>query len=94
MDCWIGIVQEEDRRVVRLAGRLADAQVPELLIACGEPGPLQLDLSDLVSADPVGLDALQRVQARGATLVDVPGYIRLQLESPSRMRARGPGGKL
>jgi ABC-type transporter Mla MlaB component len=91
VDCWIGISQEKDRRVVRLAGRLAEAQVPELLIACSELGPLELDLSDLVSADAAGLEALYRVQSRGAMLVGVPGYIRLQLESRSRMR--GVGGK-
>jgi hypothetical protein len=93
VDCWIGVAQEQDRRVVRLAGRLGEAQVPELLIACSEPGPLQLDLTDLVSADAAGLEAIQRVEARGATLTGVPGYIRLQLESPWRARMRGPGGK-
>src|SRR5687767_12205058 len=31
VDCWIGVVQKDDRRVVRLAGRLGEAQVPELL---------------------------------------------------------------
>jgi hypothetical protein len=93
VDCWIGIDQEEGRRVVRLAGRLGEAQVPELFRACGEPGPLRLDLSDLVSADAAGIDALQRIQARGAILVRVPGYIRLQLASPSRTRRAGPGRK-
>ena len=93
MECWIGVVDESDRRIVRLAGRLAEAQVPELLMACGGAGPLELDLSDLLSADAAGLEALQRVQARGATLVGVPGYIQLQLASPSRTRARGRGTK-
>jgi hypothetical protein len=91
VDCWIGVVQEQDRRLVRLAGRLAEAQVPELLIACGESGPLELDLSDLLSADAAGLDALQRIRARGASLVGVAGYIQLQLESPSRWHDRGAG---
>ena len=94
VECWIGIVQEDDRRIVRLAGRLAEAQVPELLMACAQPGPLQLDLSDLFSADVAGLEALERVQARGAVLVGVPGYIRLQLEARSPARGRRPGGKL
>ena len=90
MECWIGIAEEEGRRVVRLAGRLAEAQVPELLMACGQADALVLDLSDLLSADAAGLEALQRVQARGAALVGVPGYIQLQLES-SRAR-RGTAG--
>jgi hypothetical protein len=87
----MGIVQEEHRRVVRLAGRLGEAQVPELLLACAEADPLVLDLSDLVSADAAGLEALRRVETRGATFVGVPGYIQLQLLQ-SRSRARGPTG--
>ena len=39
VDCWIGVVTEVDRRVVRLAGRLSVAQVPELLTACAAGGP-------------------------------------------------------
>ncbi len=93
VDCWIGVVQEEHRRVVRLAGRLAEAQVPELLIACGEHRPLELDLSELLSADAAGFEALQRIQARGASLVCVPGYIQLQLESSFRTPPRRPDGK-
>ena len=93
VECWIGVVDESDRRIVRLAGRLGEAQVPELLMACGEAARLEVDLSDLLSADVAGLEALQRVQARGATLVGVPGYIQLQLGAPSRIRKRGRGGK-
>ena len=88
MDCWIGVVTEVDRRVVRLAGRLSVAQVPELLAACGGSAALELDLSDLVSADVAGIEALQRVRANGATLVGTAGYIQLKLDSaPGR-----PGG--
>jgi hypothetical protein len=91
VDCWIGVVQEGGRRVVRVAGRLGEAQVPELLRACAEPGPLQVDLSDLVSADAAGLDALRRVQTRGATWVGVPEYIQLRLDSSSAARSPGAG---
>ena len=93
MECWIGVEDERDRRIVRLAGRLAEAQVPELLMACSDAGRLELDLTDLLSADVAGLEALQRVQARGATFVGVPGYIQLRLATPSRIRKRGKGGK-
>jgi hypothetical protein len=93
VECWIGVVDESDRRIVRLAGRLGEAQVPELLMACIEADRLVIDLSDLLSADVAGLEALQRVQARGATLVGVPGYIQLQLAPPSRIRKRGGGAK-
>jgi hypothetical protein len=81
VDCWIGVVTEVDRRVVRVAGRLSVAQVPELIVACGAEGPLELDLSEVVSADPAGIEALQRIRARGAVLVGAPGYIQLKLDS-------------
>jgi len=91
VDCWIGVVTDVDRRVVRLAGRLSAAQVPELLSACGGGGPLELDLTDLVSADVTGVEALQRVRAKGATLVGTPGYIQLKLDSvPAPPRTADP----
>jgi hypothetical protein len=83
VDCWIGITRDGDRRVVTLAGRLGAAQVPELLGACLEAGrPLQLDLSDLISVDTAGVEALLRMHARGVTFVGVPGYIQLKLGLP------------
>jgi hypothetical protein len=81
VDCWIGISRDGDRRVVRLAGRFGEAQVPDLLTACSEPGLVQVDLSELMSADVAGLDALQRVRARGAALVGVTGYIQMRLDA-------------
>ena len=82
VDCWIGVVTEVDRRIVRLAGRLSVAQVPELLTACAAgAGRLELDLSDLVSTDVAGIEALQRVRGQGAMLVGAPGYIQMKLDS-------------
>ena len=81
MNCWIGVVTEIDRRVVRLAGRLSVAQIPELLSACAHDGRLVLDLTDLMSADVPGIEALQRVRGQGATLAGTPGYIQLKLDS-------------
>jgi hypothetical protein len=83
VDCWIGVVQETDRRLVRLAGRLSVEQIPELLGACAQALPIQLDLTDLVSADPAGIEALQRLRGQGATLYGAPGYIQLKLDSPA-----------
>jgi hypothetical protein len=83
VDCWIGVVTEVDRRIVRLAGRLSSAHVPELLAACAVH-LVELDLTDLVSADAAGIDALQRIRSKGATLVGTPGYIQLKLDT-------GPG---
>ena len=81
VDCWIGVVQEPDRRLVRLAGRLSVAQVPELLETCAESLPIELDLTDLVSADAAGIDALQRLRSKGARLVGAPGYLQMKLDS-------------
>ena len=81
MECWIGIVTEGDRQIVRLAGRLSAAQVPELLTACAERGGIELDLTDLLSADASGIEALQRMRRKGATLSGTPGYIQLQLHT-------------
>jgi hypothetical protein len=83
VDCWIGIDEDGDWSVVRLAGKLGAEQVPELLLACTRPGPIQLDLTDLVSIDAAGVEALQRVRAWGAVLIGVPGYIALKLDSPA-----------
>jgi ABC-type transporter Mla MlaB component len=88
VDCWIGVVQQVDQRLVRLAGRLSVAQVPELLEACAGALPIEINLADLVSADPAGIEALQRLRERGATLVSAPGYLQLKLDS----RQGGPAG--
>jgi ABC-type transporter Mla MlaB component len=69
--------------VVRVAGRLGVAHVPELLSACDGTGALEINLTDLSSADSAGIEALQRVQRRGATLVGTPGYIRLKIDALS-----------
>ena len=89
VDCWIGITRDGDRRVVSLAGRLGAAQVPELLGACLEAGrPLQLDLSDLISVDVAGVEAIMRMRAQGVMLVGVPGYIQMKLGLPIDQRPK------
>ena len=81
MECWIGVVQGPSQRIVRLAGRLSAAQVPELLGACADVQAVELDLTDLVSADMTGIEALQRLRSQGATLTGTPGYLQLKLDS-------------
>lgn len=93
MDCWIGVVDEADRRLVRLAGRLSVAQVPELLEACADSAPLQVDLTDLVSVDVMGIEALQRLRSKGALLVGAPGYLQLKLDSHIGETAGSPSPK-
>jgi anti-anti-sigma regulatory factor len=70
-----------ERRVVRLAGRFGAAQVPEFMHACSGAVSLTIDLTDLVSVDAAGLDALHRIRRRGASIAGASGYIRLKLGS-------------
>ena len=65
MDCWIGVVQERGRRSVKLAGRLGEEQVPELLAVCVAPRGLQLDLDRGSLLDLPGQPA-QRIGSRPA----------------------------
>ena len=86
------IVDQPDRRLIRLAGRLAEAQVPELLEAhAGSSQVVHLHLGDLISVDRVGLEALDTLQRAGAQLVDVPAYIQLKLNSLSAKRTAKRG---
>jgi hypothetical protein len=81
VQCRIQVVDENEARVVHVAGRLADAQVPDLLIACSEaPRPVRVDLSELSSADAIAIEALSRLRDGGAELLGVPRYIQITLD--------------
>jgi hypothetical protein len=72
------IVQENDVRVVRIAGHLTSAQVPELMAACREaPSRVRVDLSDLLLADPIATDALRRVNRAGKVMRGGSARIRV-----------------
>ena len=77
------MTNEAGRRTVRVAGRLKIAHVPELLTACAGSPVLVLDLSDLISADVAGIEALRRMRTSGAILVGTPGYIHLKIAGTS-----------
>ena len=75
------IVDGRDHRLIRLAGRLAEAQVPELRKACATTvAGIHLDLGELISVDAVGLEALHGLRGAGAQLLEVPAYIQLKLD--------------
>jgi hypothetical protein len=81
MDCRIQICQEGDLRIVRVAGRLEGAQVPDFLAACYEAdSAVQVDLIEVVSVDAIAVEAFRRVRDAGARLVGVPKYIQLKLD--------------
>ena len=71
--------------MVRLAGRLTEAQVPDLLEGCaGASKSLRVELDELISADAVGTEVLMRLEQNGAELVGLPEYLRLKLEVLAR----------
>mgnify|MGYP003576247843 FL=1 len=82
MDCWIGVLRENDKCVVRVAGTLTHSQVPELLKACANCPKLVLDLVDLLNADVAGIDAIRRLRAAGASLTGTSGYVQLKIDAP------------
>jgi ABC-type transporter Mla MlaB component len=76
------VVDDEGRITLRLAGRLDREQSPELLNLYHETRvAVRLDLTDLLSADAAGLDALRTLRSRGAGLVGLSPYLGLQLEA-------------
>jgi hypothetical protein len=82
------IVDGRDHRLIRLVGRFTEAQVPELLSACSDKSlVVQLHLGDLISVDPVGLDALHGLRSGGTELLEVPAYIQLKLDRLSSKNA-------
>jgi hypothetical protein len=79
--CRIQVAVAGDERTITIAGSLRAEHVSELLSACGEAAVLSMDLTDLLSVDPIAADALRRIRDRGARLIGVPEYIRYTLDS-------------
>jgi hypothetical protein len=80
------VTRQKDRVVVRLAGHLTDAQVPDLLAACGGATSPRVELDELMSADVVGIDALRRIEEDGAQLIGLLQYLRFELDTTRRKR--------
>jgi hypothetical protein len=75
------VVGEGSYRLVRLVGRLQREHLAELMGLCAGPAEsVRLDLTDLVSADESGLQALLSMRQRGINLRDESPLIALQLE--------------
>ena len=82
MECRIEVRDDRSVRTITVAGQLADAHIPDLLVACGAlSAALRVDLHDVLSADAIAIDALRRIRESGAQLVGVPGYIQMKLDS-------------
>ena len=81
MSCRIQIENRAAGRTVVVAGRLEDAHVPDLMRACSESAqPVTLDLTDLQSADRIGVDALRRLRHDGVTMLGLPTYLQFSLD--------------
>jgi hypothetical protein len=80
MDCRIDVAHQAGCSIVRVAGRLTDAQVPDLLEVCAKPAFVRLNLADLDSASGVAVEALRRLQRAGAQIVDAPRFIQLLID--------------
>ncbi len=87
MNLHVTLERTGDALTVRVAGRLGVDGVAELERACGDPGRLRLDLSELVTADEEGTRLLVRLKNAGAELAGVPPYVDLLLRARS---ARNP----
>ena len=82
MECLIRVVQAGGPPVVIVAGRLSEAQVPDLMrVYASNTGLVQIDLGELVSADGVGLEALHRLRTSGVRIVNAPRFIELALDT-------------
>jgi hypothetical protein len=91
VECRIEVADDAVGVVVRLAGRLGDAQVPDFVQICATAKkPLRIDLTELISADRIGLEALLRVRGMGAVLDGVPEYLHLKIESLAREQSGKP----
>ena len=70
------------RRVLRIDGRLTSQDVAELDKSFAAAGwPHVLDLTNLQSADTVGVDKLRELIAHGAQLQGVSPYLQLLLDN-------------
>jgi anti-anti-sigma regulatory factor len=87
MDCCFEVLDNAENRVVRIAGSLSQANVPDLLMLCAHrTGSVVVDLTDVVSVDGIAADALCRVRDAGTTLVGASHYLQQKLERESSRR--------
>lgn len=82
MTVRIDISSEGSKTIVRVAGRLMGSGVHELAVTCHSiEGGLLLDLTNLQSADPEGIKAIQKLVAERAELRGFSPFIRLLLDA-------------
>jgi len=81
MTIRIEVSSENTGTTVSVAGRLEGLGVHELLEVCNAAsGELVLELTDLRSADPRGVEAIQELLRVGAKLEGASSFVRLLLD--------------
>jgi ABC-type transporter Mla MlaB component len=91
MGVMITTVSSSNGTVVHIAGRLEAADLPELVRTLeGHDAPIELELSQLSTADADGLSFLRAREADGCTLSGVSPYVDLLLGDPPGGRTRLP----
>jgi hypothetical protein len=81
--CRIHKAQDGDRVIVVVAGRVEEAHVGDLNRLCSEDSrSVVLDLTDVLSADHIAVEALRRLRNRGVSIVGAPRYLQFTLDDP------------
>ncbi len=81
MDFRFEIKKEGDRTVIQVAGELKGQGVAELERLCRETtGPLALELSNLRSSGPGGVQLIRELAGHGVAISGVSPYMELVLE--------------
>ena len=77
----IDITTEGPVTVVQIAGRICEATVPQLIKQCELiKGTFVLELSNLRSADAVGIDVIRTLGEKGAEIRGAIPFIQLLLD--------------
>src|SRR5262245_21924381 len=89
MELHVGVRPDGDGTAVTVDGRLAVGAVRELeRIVDSARSPVVLDLTNLLSADDVGVATLRALARRGVRLTGMSPYVTLLLRDPARPTSR------
>jgi ABC-type transporter Mla MlaB component len=91
----ITTIAERDSTIIKVDGRVQNADVDELMRTCSElQGPFALDLADVASVDREAVAVLRQLVRLSAELRAVSPYIKLLLESIDRSVRRPDGDEV
>ena len=91
MSVVITTTSTPDGAIVRIAGRLEAPDLPELRrVLEGRTSPVELDLSQLMTADVEAIAFIRRCRGAGATLSHASPYVSLLLGDETELEAEHP----